>query len=774
LLEQAYRAFDDGVPFIAEPKSTMTVRVVSGTPGHYPVHRIKTSDDVVIGTLQTIGKAVAVSHPAIERFLTAAKPRLLVVFDEAHHSPAPSYRNLVLSLRKRISKMFLLGLTATPTYSQEEKKGWLLKIFPQGIVHQVTPQQLLVAGILAKPILEQPNTDFVPDFDERDYQKWLGTHRDLPEDIITQMALNRDRNLFIANYYAANKKRFGKTIIFADRWFQCEQISEFLRKRRIKTGSVYSHVDADPGSATARNRRKRDENAVVLQKFRDGKLDVLLNVRMLTEGTDVPDVKAVFLTRATTSQILLTQMVGRALRGPKFGGTEEAFIVSFIDNWKHLINWAEYDQLTDEGRDGGEQEYGKRPPVQLISIELVQQLSRQMDSGINMAPGPFVLLLPVGWYRVEFQTQVDDKDDFEHVRELVMVFEDERDSYQKFLQFIARRPIKDFESEHVSLDDVEEKVIQWRDRFFKEREQHFGTSLLRDLFRIARHTAQSGVVPRFFPFDERDLHDLDAIATQCVKEDLGPSAVDQELANEYNRQDRLWSTIYYRYDLFKSQFDACVNRILHARRHGADAAQHRPKRKPLPRGEQLNGSEPSEHLKEQVKDRDQRCLCCDSRSKRSWQVDHISPRYYGGESHLDNLQTLCGECNRAKGAQTINFRNTRTIRSEQPVSFPDLQLPTGQKAVDLEQWRRYIFRSINFFYQCDATDMVGIGKRGTYFYHWSVELNPGNDPTWVTSLLKNILLCVRRERAKMGYGVPDTITVYAPEHEEITVEAEVD
>lgn len=209
--------------------------------------------------------------------------------------------------------MYLLGLTATPTYSQEEKKGWLLKLFPQGLVHQVTPQQLMAAGILAKPIFEQQNTSFTPDFDEREYRKWLGTHRDVPEDIVTQMAQNRDRNLFIANYYTNNRERFGKTIMFADRWHQCEEISEFLRNRGIKTGTVYSHVDADPGSATARNNRKSDENAIALQKFRDGELDVLLNVRMLTEGTDVPDVKTVFLTRGTTSQILLTQMVGRAL-----------------------------------------------------------------------------------------------------------------------------------------------------------------------------------------------------------------------------------------------------------------------------------------------------------------------------------------------------------------------------------------------------------------------------------------------------------------------------
>jgi superfamily II DNA or RNA helicase len=53
---------------------------------------------------------------------------------------------------------------------------------------------------------------------------------------------------------------------------------------------------------------------------------------MLTEGVDIPDVKTVFLTRQTTSSILLTQMIGRALRGEKAGGINKdvANIVMFI------------------------------------------------------------------------------------------------------------------------------------------------------------------------------------------------------------------------------------------------------------------------------------------------------------------------------------------------------------------------------------------------------------------------------------------------------------
>ncbi len=53
---------------------------------------------------------------------------------------------------------------------------------------------------------------------------------------------------------------------------------------------------------------------------------MLINIKILTEGTDIPDVQTVFITRETKSDILLTQMIGRALRGPRMGGTEKAYI----------------------------------------------------------------------------------------------------------------------------------------------------------------------------------------------------------------------------------------------------------------------------------------------------------------------------------------------------------------------------------------------------------------------------------------------------------------
>ncbi|MEZ6114400.1 MAG: DEAD/DEAH box helicase family protein, partial [Pirellulaceae bacterium] len=130
LLEQAFASFDQLVGLIGEPKTQFNIRVVSGTIGHFPVHSIKPSDDVVISSLQTICNAMGHRHQKFDQFLDSARGRLFVVFDEAHHSPAPSYRSLLQSLRERCPQMHLLGLTATPTYTDVKKRGLATEALP--------------------------------------------------------------------------------------------------------------------------------------------------------------------------------------------------------------------------------------------------------------------------------------------------------------------------------------------------------------------------------------------------------------------------------------------------------------------------------------------------------------------------------------------------------------------------------------------------------------------------------------------------------------------
>lgn len=154
LLEQANFAFTDLVGLISDPKAKLYTRVVSGTVGHFPLHSIEPNDDVVISSLQTVSNGVKNGHQQLESFIASAKGRLFVVFDEAHHSPAPSYRNLILAIRERCPQMYLMGLTATPTYTEEKKRGCGFR--RQDLVHCASGRALLVRRLGPHLALERP------------------------------------------------------------------------------------------------------------------------------------------------------------------------------------------------------------------------------------------------------------------------------------------------------------------------------------------------------------------------------------------------------------------------------------------------------------------------------------------------------------------------------------------------------------------------------------------------------------------------------------------
>ena len=701
LLDQARCSFESGVGNISNGKARLNVRVVSGSGGYCPVSTLQTSDDVVIATLQTMTRAHKSGRPELLEFLNSTQGKLVVVFDEAHHAPAPTYRRLVNALFERFSEMYLLGMTATPTYTDEQKQGWLARLFPQDIIYQISPSKLMAEGILAKPIFEECKTNFTTEFDEHEYHKWINTYRDLPEGVSSRLAANRERNAIIADTYAKGRNRYGKTILFADRWEQCEQIRDYLEKRGVRADVIYSG-------------RGSEKNAQVLEQFRRDELDVLINIRMLTEGTDIPDVNTVFLTRQTTSQILITQMVGRALRGPKFGGTENAYIVSFIDNWKHLINWAEYDQLVETPV--VDRVYPQRLPLGTISGHIVRRLLDEMDQGIPRDV-PFLTYMPIGWYHVNFETAISGSEDNETVRLLVMVFEREKESYERFIGHLSGQGLDEFADEELYLDHCQSHLDSWQELFFTDIREHIGQGLTRNLFHIVRHMAQNQAEPTFFYFEDRDKHNLDKLAQAYVDENLGLQEVEGRLRAEYAREDRYWKTFYPNLRMFKWEFMACVS-------FRQDTATPILPPKPRPKRAELPAQ-----IKDVVKERDtHHCLGCGEDDPARLMVSRV--REYGADNSLTNLQTLCRACRAHKGDQAINFQDHRTSLTEPPSAFPRIELA---QVSDDEERRRIIRRGINFFYGCSAVKGIdpGVSK-------WRVTLETGNDPSWLEPHLDSL------------------------------------
>ncbi|MBD2772503.1 pentapeptide repeat-containing protein [Iningainema tapete] len=703
LLEQAFHTFESEVKHISLPKTRLDVRVVSGTPGHCSVEEIELRDDVLIATLQTLTRAYKRKQPKLEAFLKSANDKLFVVFDEAHHSPSPTYRQLILAMQQRFPKMYLLGLTATPTYTYKCRFGWLEKLFPQRIIYQVTAQRLMADGILSKPEIEQHQTNFeVPEFEEDEYKKWIKSYQDLPEDIISQLAENRDRNAFIAETYATNKERYGKTIMFADRWFQCEQLREFLENRGIRAGVVYSGVK----SSEKERIRNRNENARVLDAFRRNELDVLINIKMLTEGTDVPDVQTVFITRETKSEILLTQMVGRALRGPRMGGTEKAYIVAFIDIWQYEIKWAGYAQILPGLAYDDASENNPTSPC-IILADLVRRLAQQMDRSIDTITGPFLTLLPLGWYKVEFETVIEGSEDDRIMAELVMVFEGEKEAYERFIEKIASNHSQDFVEIDIQFDDKYQIIRELCIETFYDQDitaevigEWTNENLLRNLFHIARHVSQNeGEKPPFFFFEERKNHDLDELAQKFVNDDLGPRALEQALQVEFTRKDRYWKTIYYSYELFKQHYNACVDKLLVKEQYNISYNGYF-----LP---SENSNQPANYQRVEINNEEQK------------------PKEIVPEMKKDK-------------------------------SFSDLSIP--KQIGSLEQWKDFVCESIKLFYGCDIVQsfkVLGSGRHTS----WVIHLDTGTDADLIKPYLEMLMQKIQTVLESVRYVPPEMICV---------------
>ena len=748
LLEQAYDTFVQNLVSV-HSRDFINIRVVSSNPMHSTAAQIGQSDDILIITTQT-----AISNwninaldgrgekrkTSFEQFVEESmRSRLFTILDEAHHAPAYGCRNLLVGgssnkkgIRDVIPHSYFLGLTATPTYSDERRRGWLFEIFntniflKKGIIYEVDKADLIKQGILAVPKYIQKNTGEEFEVNDNTYNHIVREHNDLPAELVDKLASDSARNDYIVNEYVQNKEKYGKTLIFADRWFQCIYIKEKLKAKNIKVDAVYSHVDPSAETAEKRNVRTAVENAEILHKFKKNELDVLINVKMLTEGTDVPDISTVFITRQTTSSILLTQMIGRALRGKKAGAgnnKEIANIVFFTDNWKRVINFATPE--SDGSKEDAEIKIRGRVPMQFIAINLIEELSRKIDSGIVFSDKEFLEQMPIGWYETEALISVEEETN--SFKEFVIVYQNTKDKFEQFIKEITNNLAPEWESESLDLDTIQPVVSAWMNTYFDEKDNINGT-LDFDLIKLARHVAQSGKSPLFISFSERDQHDLSQIAFDAVQKRMDDLSIDELLQHEYNAPDKLWKLFYSSYDRFASAFDAERRRAIHKIKYNCE-----PSLKIAPPNSDRPDRELTEQEKEQVFIRDKyTCLCCGKFKgvqgmRVKLQVDHIVPIKFGGQSTIENSQTLCHICNNSKSVNEINFRIYKT-----PLTMPKNEI----ELIDLHTSETYDFvlrRIVNMFYHCQAVSEVRMDNRprSKHQFNWEIQLFNGNNPEWL-------------------------------------------
>lgn len=248
-----------------------------------------------------------------ENFNNLCKRSSLVVVDEAHTSMAQTYEAVITKLTSYDA--FLIGLSATPGRNDAYQTIELAKMYGQQLV-SITDEDkneisdaveyLRKEGYLASVVFEDLESGA------------LVTERDEGR-ICSELAENPTRNEQIIKQIERAIKEDQSTIVFACTKDHVLALTALCRARGINSGFIIGEVP-------------QSERINLLNKFRSGELRVLINHEILSTGVDLPNVDKLIITRPVGSPILYSQILGRALRGPKNGGNFTNYVVNISDN----------------------------------------------------------------------------------------------------------------------------------------------------------------------------------------------------------------------------------------------------------------------------------------------------------------------------------------------------------------------------------------------------------------------------------------------------------
>jgi superfamily II DNA or RNA helicase len=666
LLDQAAESFQKYAYAETLPNVTnFNYRIVSGAVSHDRTIDIIPSDNLLIASKDSLGRNISSLDAWLE-----GEDTIYLVIDEAHHSTAKTYRKVIDYVKSKVCHVKIIGLTATPFRTAESEQGLFSKIYKDGvksgkaasgnigITYQIGLKDLINRRILSKPIFESCYTD--EDFGENlgidDWDKI--SHLDvLPDDIAGQMAQSAARNRLIVETYKAKQDEYGQTIVFAVNIVHAIQLTKLFEKAGITAEFIVSDIKDSITGVTI----SREENERKLESYRKGDTRVLVNVNILTEGVDLPQTKTVFLARPTVSTILMTQMIGRALRGEAAGGTSEAYIVSFVDNWNEHIAWVNPENLFIDAQNDfsdNTSEHQKHE-LRMIAISKIEEFAAILDDSVDttaIEKVPFEKRIPIGMYAFTCL----EENGMDHSYQ-VMVYDSTQESYNDMMDALPSL-FRDFkvDEEFVEENTLIEMAEQIADTFFTgEIIPPYEES---DIIHILKYYAQYEDTPRFYTFDDIDRSKLDVgvIAKHIWDEDMGPRKKAEYVDSIWeNTDDNMLRLFFGRKVYFWRQLDIEMMKLSSPDIFEDEQNVKYGKRdfEDMPLGEiRKYDPEYEKELRdgafEKALDEDGNYVCAKCGMKDKWkvpfQVDHIMPMNKGGKTVPENLQILCRSCNARK------------------------------------------------------------------------------------------------------------------------------
>ena len=231
----------------------------------------------------------------------------LLICDECHHILANTYKSILAAF----PEAFLLGVTATPQRTGGINLGEIFTSMVEG----PSVDELIKLGNL---------TDFryfshVEEIDLKNVRTKFGEY------VNADLAKVMTNSKIIGNIVETYKIRAGGKSAIC----YCVNVkhSEFVAESFRAAGISAAHCDGE----TPKKIREQ-----LVEDFRLGKIKVLCNAELFSEGFDVPNMQAVILARPTKSLTLFIQQAMRPLRPDASDPKKIAIIIDHVQNFSHF------------------------------------------------------------------------------------------------------------------------------------------------------------------------------------------------------------------------------------------------------------------------------------------------------------------------------------------------------------------------------------------------------------------------------------------------------
>ncbi len=259
------------------------------------------STDVVVASIPTLGRKGS-------KRLASLDPEAfyLIVVDEAHHAIAATYRRVLNHFRvfdKETPKL-LVGFTATP--KRGDRQG-LQSVFEE-ISYSKSLPEMIAAGYLSPVSGYRVETDV-------DLTRVRTRMGDFVASQLSEAVNVSARNDLVVEVFKDH---------LAERQSLCFCVDVAHSKSLAE-----AFMEADVPAAAVTGEMPTDTRRKALDDFSSGRVRVLTNCMVLTEGYDESRVAGIILARPTKSALLYTQMIGRGTR--LHPGKQDAVVIDIVD-----------------------------------------------------------------------------------------------------------------------------------------------------------------------------------------------------------------------------------------------------------------------------------------------------------------------------------------------------------------------------------------------------------------------------------------------------------